>query len=176
MATLDWKIRLGGLAWIWGVAVLGVAAPGRAAPPAPDAIPIAVLNLDYDDRSGEVGDQTQQHAARLTRFADTLQQGLAASGRYRIVSPTCDPAPCTAVGTDPDALVAAVRKAGGRLMMFGGVHKMSTLIEYAKLLVIDVQSNKVVFDKLISFRGDDDEAWNRAASFTVQEFLTPPAR
>lgn len=55
--------------------------------------------------------------------------------------------------------------------MFGGVHKESTLIEWAKLLVVDVQSQKVVFDKLITFRGDDDEAWKRAEAFSVGEFL-----
>ena len=83
----------------------------------------------------------------------TLRQDLAASGRYRIVYPACDPAPCTAAGADPATLVADARKAGARLMMFGGVHKMSTLMEWAKLLVIDVQTEQVVFDRLITFRG-----------------------
>ena len=72
-------------------------------------------------------------------------------------------------------MVADARKAGAQLMMFGGVQKMSTLIEWAKLLVIDVQTKNVVFDRLITFRGDDDEAWNRAAAFTAGEFLASQA-
>jgi Protein of unknown function (DUF2380) len=173
MATCDRRTRIGRLGAIFTAAMLAGAAPARAAGPEP--IPIAVLDLDYDDRSGEVRDQRQQHAARLVHFAETLRHDLAASGRYRIVSPVCDPAPCAASGDDPAALVADARKAGARLMMFGGVHKMSTLVEWAKLLVIDVQTEQVVFDRLITFRGDDDEAWNRAAKFSAGEFLTPPA-
>jgi hypothetical protein len=148
-------------------------AAARAAGPEP--IPIAVLDLDYDDRSGEVRDQRQEHAARLKRFAETLRHDLAASGRYRIIYPVCDPAPCTASGDDPAALIADARKAGARLMMFGGVHKMSTLVEWAKLRVMDVQTEQVVFDRLFTFRGDDDEAWNRAAAFSAGEFLAKPA-
>jgi hypothetical protein len=174
MATCDRKTRVGRLGAIFTAAMLAGVAPARAAGPAAEPIPIAVLNLDYDDRSGEVRDQRQEHEARLVHFAETLRRNLAASGQYRIVDPVCDPAPCTAAGADPAVLVADARKAGVRLMMFGGVHKMSTLVEWAKLLVIDVQTEQVVFDRLITFRGDDDEAWNRAAAFSVREFLAPP--
>jgi hypothetical protein len=175
MAIHDRKTGVGRLGAIFTAAMLAGIAPARATGPAPEPIPIAVLDLDYDDRSGEVVDQRQQHATRLVHFAETLRRDLAASGRYRIVNPVCDPAPCAAAGADPAVLVADARKAGARLMMFGGVHKMSTLVEWAKLLVIDVQTEQLVFDRLITFRGDDDEAWNRAAAFSVQEFLTPPA-
>jgi hypothetical protein len=154
-----------------GLLLAGFAGIARAAEPGAEAIPIAVLDLDYVDQSGEVRDQRQEHEARLRRFAEALRTDLAGSGRYRIVHPTCEPSPCAVAGGDPDALVAAARQAGARLMMFGGVHKESTLIEWAKLLVVDVQSQKVVFDKLITFRGDDDEAWKRAEAFSVSEFL-----
>jgi hypothetical protein len=175
MAIRDRKTSLGRLGAIFTTAMLAGAAPARATGPAPEPIPIAVLDLDYDDRSGEVRDQRQQHELRLVHFAETLRRDLAASGRYRIVHPVCDPDPCAAAGADPAALVADARKAGARLMMFGGVHKMSTLVEWAKLLAIDVQTENVVFDRLITFRGDDDEAWNRAAAFAASEFLAPPA-
>jgi hypothetical protein len=175
MTIRDRKTRAGRLAAIVTTALCAAMAPARAAGPDSEPVPIAVLNLDYDDRSGELRDQQQAHATRLEHFAATLRRDLAASGRYRIVYPACDPAPCAAAGADPATLVAAARKAGARLMMFGGVHKMSTLVEWAKLLVIDVPTEKIVFDRLITFRGDDDEAWNRAAAFSVQEFLAPPA-
>ena len=137
---------------------------------AADPIPIAVLDLDYTDHSGELRDQRQEHAARLQRFAEALRADLTNTGKYRIVSPVCDPTPCTAADT---ALIADARKAGARLIMFGGVQKMSTLIQWAKLLVIDVQTEKAVFDRLITFRGDDDESWKRAEAFTIREFMSP---
>jgi hypothetical protein len=151
--------------------VIGLAAAAFAGAAGPEPVPIAVLDLDYVDQSGEVRDQQQQHQARLQRFAESLRTDLANSGRYRIVHPTCNPAPCTGSGPDPESLTAAARKAGATLMMFGGVHKESTLIQWAKLLVVDVQSNKLVFDRLITFRGDDDESWKRAEAFSAAEFL-----
>jgi Protein of unknown function (DUF2380) len=137
-----------------------------------EPIPIAVLDLDYTDHSGELRDQRQEHAVRLQHFAEALRTDLANTGKYRIVSPVCDPTPCTAA--DP-ALIANAHKAGARLIMFGGVQKMSTLIQWAKLLVIDVQTGKAVFDRLITFRGDDDESWRRAEAFTIREFMSPAA-
>jgi hypothetical protein len=152
----------------WGVvavALLAGVVPARA------AVPIAVLDLDYVDTSGEVRDQRQEHQARLQRFVEALRADLASSGRYRIVSPVCDPAPCAVVNGNSADLIADARKAGAQLMMFGGVQKMSTLIQWAKLLVVDVQTGKVVFDRLITFRGDDDESWKRAEAFSVREFM-----
>jgi hypothetical protein len=156
------------LAVIAVVAILIHPPTAQAAEP----IPIAVLDLDYTDHSGEPRDQRQEHAARLQHFAEALRTDLTNTGKYRTVSPVCDPAPCTAA--DP-TLIASARKAGAHLMMFGGVQKMSTLIQWAKLLVVDVQTEKVVFDRLITFRGDDDESWRRAEAFTIREFMSPAA-
>jgi hypothetical protein len=139
--------------------------------PATAAVPIAVLDLDYVDTSGEVRDQRQEHQARLQGFVEALRADLAGSGQYRIVSPVCDPAPCAVVAGNSADLIADAQKAGARLMMFGGLQKMSTLIQWAKLLVVDVQTGKVVFDRLITFRGDDDESWKRAEVFSVREFM-----
>ena len=59
-------------------------------------------------------------------------------------------------------------------MIFGGVHKMSTLVQWAKLQALDLQSDKIVFDKLITFRGDNDESWRQAESFVAREFIATP--
>jgi hypothetical protein len=174
MTTGDRKTG-GRLGPIIAAVVLAGIAPARASGADAKPIPIAVLDLDYTDNSGEVRDQRQQHEMRLRHFVEALRTDLAASGRYRIVDPACDPSPCAVAGADPTAVIANARQAGAMLMMFGGVHKMSTLIEWAKLLVIDVRTGQVVFDRLITFRGDDDEAWKRAEAFSVGEFMAPPA-
>ena len=164
-------VRLGA---VFTANLLAAAAPARAAGPAREPIPIAVLDLDYVDTSGEAQDQQKEHAARLQRFAEGLRRDLAGSGKYRIVYPACDPASCTAAGSDPTALVDTARQAGAKLVIFGGVHKMSTLVQWAKLQALDLQSDKIVFDKLITFRGDNDESWRQAESFVAREFIATP--
>jgi hypothetical protein len=50
------------------------------------------------DPSGEPRDQTQEHAARLGHFSDALRSDLERSGKFRIVTPQCGSAPCSASG------------------------------------------------------------------------------
>ena len=66
-------------------------------------------------------------------------------------------------------LVESARAAGARFLLYGGIQKMSTLIQHSKVQVVDLQTNKLVFDRLISFRGDTDESWQRAERFLVRE-------
>jgi hypothetical protein len=55
------------------------------------------------------------------------------------------------------------------IRIIGGIHKMSTLVQWAKVAVIDVNANRVLFDKLYTFRGDNDQAWNRAEAFIAED-------
>src|SRR5215472_6596547 len=96
-------------------AALAVPSPAAATDGAPSPIPIAVLDLDYVDTSGEVRDQTQEHAARIRRFSDALRSDLERNGRFRIVTPQCGAGPCAASG-EPSELVARAREAGAKLM------------------------------------------------------------
>src|SRR5215831_11107280 len=89
-------------------AALALAPPAAAADGAPPPVPIAVLDLVYVDTSGEPRDQTQEHAARVRRFSDTLRSDLERSGRFRIVTPQCGAAPCSA-RSEPSELLARAR-------------------------------------------------------------------
>ena len=150
---------------LWNAA-LPVAWPAAATDAAP--VPIAVLDLDYLDTSGEARDQTQEHAARIRRFSDALRSDLARSGKFRIVTPQCGAAPCAAA-SEPSELLARAREAGAKLVLIGGVHKQSTLIQWAKVQAVDVDAGRPVLDKLLTFRGDTDEAWERAEAFVARE-------
>jgi Protein of unknown function (DUF2380) len=68
-------------------------------------------------------------------------------------------------------LVGKAQAAGAAFLVIGSVHKMSTLVQWAKFDIIDVNAQKVVFDRLFSFRCDNDEAWRRAKSFVVREII-----
>jgi hypothetical protein len=55
-------------------------------------------------------------------------------------------------------LVVAAREAGADVVLVGGLQKTSTLVQWAKIQAIDVRSERVVLEKLFTFRGDTDEA------------------
>jgi len=158
-------------------ALLILAAPSRAEDAPPRAIPIAVAEFDYRDTSGEVRNQEAEHAARLRRFAELLREGLDRSGKYRAVPFTCGGEPCSAGRSDPAELTAEARRAGAALVLYGGIQKMSTLIQNAKVEMVDVETNRLVFDRWITFRGDSDEAWEHTCRFLVRDLVEAgPAR
>jgi hypothetical protein len=151
---------------ITALALFATAGPLRAAPQEPVAT--AILDLDYVDSSGESKDQTAEHARRLREFTETLGRDLAASGKYRIVTMTCGARPCSPRDA-MDELRGAARAAGIRLVVFGGVHKMSTLVQWAKIKIADMERDRIILDRLLSFRGDNDDAWRRAESFVAAD-------
>jgi hypothetical protein len=146
------------------LALVILSSAARADPPS-----IVVADFDYVDTSGEPRDQQAEHASRLQAFAGAIRAELAQSGKYRVTP--CASTPCSAGQGDPSALIADARKSGARLVLYGGIHKMSTLIQFAKVQMLDIESDRLVFNRLFSFRGDTDEAWQHAQRFVVRELL-----
>lgn len=157
-------------------ATMLMAAP-MALAPAQDGtpVPVAIAEFDYTDTSGEAQDQREIHAARLADFAALLREELAASGKYRIVALSCAKPPCSAARTDAAELIEAARAAGAQLLLYGGIHKMSTLVQFGRAQAVDLVADKLVFDQAISFRGDDAEAWRRAGMFVAEQLLAEDA-
>jgi hypothetical protein len=157
------------------IAILGLTATfdgqGARADVAPiQPVALAVLNLDYVDTSGEPTDQAAVHHQRAADFVNALQRDLVANGQYRVVPMSCGSAPCEAV-MNPAELQKAARGAGARFVLLGGVHKMSTLVQWAKIQIADEEQGRIVFDRLLTFRGDTDEAWQKAESFVARDVL-----
>jgi len=76
----------------------------------PAKTPVAVVDFSYADTSGEVRDQRREHAARLDAFMTALRSDLVAHGRT-VVTPTCNPAPCSGAQPPEGALRAAAKPA-----------------------------------------------------------------
>jgi hypothetical protein len=68
-------------------------------------------------------------------------------------------------------LLGKAQAAGARYLLISSFHKMSTLVQWAKFDMVDLKGRNVVFSRLVSFRGDNDEAWRRAKSFVVRQIL-----
>lgn len=133
------------------VVLPAVSSPAVAEP----AIGVAMDDFSYTDTSAEPANQTAAHERRLSAFMAALRRDIGEGGRYRLVASAQD---------------------GAAFKVIGGIQKTSTLVQWAKVAVIDVGARKVVMDKLYTFRGDNDESWERAEIFVSREVMAALAR
>ena len=148
-----------------------------SASPAATPIAVAVADFDYFDTSGEVTDQSAEHRARVASFANLLRENVAAQGDYRVVPIECRDPPCTATSMSQEVFIAAVRKAGARLVVYGGIRKMSTLVQWGEIQLLDLEAEKLLMRRTVTFRGDNDAAYRHAANFvgeTLKETMPKP--
>ena len=156
----------------FGLAVFLTLSPAQSEDVKAPPIPIAVADFDYFDTSGEPTSQQAEHQARLQAFADAIRADLARDGHYRVVTLSCPQGRCAAAELAPADLLERARAAGANRLLYGGIQKMSTLIQNAKVQVVDIAENKLRFDRLITFRGDTDESWQRAERFIVKDLIS----
>ncbi len=133
----------------------------RAAAP----LTIAVADFDYIDTSGEARDQRAAHQARMAEFAELLRTKLGAQGDFRVMPLACAEPPCTPINMQPQRFIDASRRSGARYVLYGGIHKISTLVQWGDVQLLDLEADKVLFRQNVTFRGDTDEAFRRAAAF-----------
>jgi hypothetical protein len=157
------------------IAAIGAAAalscPMRlsAAPPT-----IAVADFDYFDSSGEVKDQSAEHKARVAQFAKLVRAKLGAEGEFHVIPLECAEPPCTPVSMRPANFIEASRRSGASFVVYGGIHKMSTLVQWGDVELLDLEADRLLFKRAVTFRGDTDDAFRRAAAFvgeTVREAM-----
>lgn len=138
------------------LAVLMGVRPADAGPEAAAAAPagVSIEDFQYLDTSGEPVDQTAAHEKRLAAFMVALRRDVGADKRYQL----------TPAGQ------------ATKFKVVGGVQKTSTLVQWARVAVIDTGARKVLFEKLYTFRGDNDEAWDRAEAFLAREVIAALAQ
>ena len=132
---------------------------------------MAVAEIQYSDTSGEVLDQGADHFRRLREFEASLRTDLAASGKIQNVALDCPPNACSIGEIEPAQLLDKAQSAGAGYLLISSFHKVSTLVQWAKVDIIDVKTHNVVFNRLVTFRGDGDEAWRHAETFIVRQIL-----
>jgi hypothetical protein len=132
---------------------------------------LAVADFDFIDTSGEPKYQTAEHARRLQAFGATLENSLSTHGRVALTRLACASAPCSGRIEGLPALSAKAIDTGARFLLVGEVRKMSTLIGGVKFAVVDLTNNTPSCDRFLSYRGDTDEAWQRAAAFTAGDIV-----
>jgi len=143
------------------------ALPAQAAPAR-----VAVADFDYVDSSGEVANQQAVHADRLRELKADIIASISQNGQFTGVALTCGKPPCAAGNMDQDAISSAARAQHAQFLVFGGVHKVSTLIQWGQMVVMDVATGKAVLARTVSFRGDSNDAWKHAADYLGQMVVT----
>jgi hypothetical protein len=146
--------------------------PGHAAEDATAAL--TVLPFTFLDTSGEMRDQAADHEARLKRMASTVASGVSSPGGYRIVEPSAALASCQR--TDSACLLGAARAAGADLILVGALQKVSTMATQLWAAMFDTGTGQRLFFRQMTFRGDTDQAWDRAAMYLSQEIQADPPK
>lgn len=130
---------------------------------------LAAANFAFKDTSGEVKDQTAEHARRLRALNEAVRHGLAQNRKIKTALLTCQNDKCNAAEPGLEVLAADAKKAGASHLLFGQVHKMSTLVGWIKYAMVDLNQNAPVCERTLSYRGDNDQAWEHAARFAVRD-------
>ncbi len=144
---------------------LGIAQADSGAPAAGNS-GVAVEDFAYVDTSGEAADQAAVHTAQLQAFMAALRGDFQRDRQYHLVAVSCG---MDCMDAELPDLAHAAAGAGAKIVVIGGIHKMSTLVQWARVEVIDVAANRIVLDRLFTFRGDSDQAWDRAEAFIFRE-------
>ena len=163
------KLRSVGIALV-AAAVFNACLAGQSQAQS-EAPVLAVAEIQYSDTSGEVIDQSADHFRRLREFEASLRTDLAASGKVRNVDLDCPPNACSVGDIDAGRLLDKAQAAGAAYLLISSFHKLSTLVQWAKFDIVDVKTRNVVFNRLVTFRGDNDKAWTHAESFIVRQIL-----
>jgi hypothetical protein len=139
---------------------------------AADPVTIGVAEIGFLDIAG-APDKKQKKArlARAKKFAEALRKDLGADGKFKIVPLDCGADPCSIANQPPEGLIAAAKKAGARVLVYGSVQKSSPQILAQAL---DIDAAKLVFNQAISLSGDDSKSWQRAQHDLAEALLKAP--
>ena len=157
------------MAVIAGAIVSSAAVVSSAFADNPTRPALAVTRFDFTDTSGETVDRTAEHDARLKAFDVTLRDNLAGSEKIKPTILDCGANPCTAMDPGVEALAAQAKAADIRYLLVGGVHKMSTLVGWVEFAVLDIAGDKLLCNRRLTYRGDTEDSWQRAAKFVARD-------
>ena len=158
-APAEWCARWGCLA----ILLAASAFPAWAEEPVP--IRAAVADFHNIDTSGESSERTIAHASRVQAFGTMLRDILDAEDRFEVVELACPGSTCSPDTMGPAEFIQAARNSGARLIVYGSIRKMSTLVQIGVVQALDLDTDNLVLNQHLTFRGDSDEAFRRAADF-----------
>ncbi|WP_246669062.1 DUF2380 domain-containing protein [Ancylobacter sp. TS-1] len=143
-----------------------------AATPAPAAtVRVAVADIGFTDSSGEMRDQSAEHEARRRALTQVLRTDIGGDAGHESLALTCEGA-CRLDAEGVEALRQRAGAAGAAYLLVGSVHKMSTLVMSMRVAVLETGTGRLVVERLLSFRGDNDAGWRHAGDFVTREVVS----
>ncbi|NDV85842.1 DUF2380 domain-containing protein [Aurantimonas aggregata] len=155
------------IALVAGFAAVASAVPTNAA----DLPRIALADFYYLDTSGEPGDRATEHQQRVDLFETVLREQLTANGRFEVVALECPLPECGVGSLSVEDAVNAAERVNADYVLLGAIQKISTLIGTGRLDLVDVPQRRSAMSRVLSFRGDSDEAFRRAAEFSARNVV-----
>lgn len=149
---------------------ISFAAPAALAEMTPST-KLAVASFNFEDTSSEAKKDNVQHDVMLKDFQSIVSKTLSDKLKLEVTPLPCTPDKCSLADPGMEALADMAKKVDARYLVAGGLHKMSTLVGWAKVVVVDLGPNGKVCDRLLSYRGDNSEAWERAAKFAASDLI-----
>ncbi|MCK0209263.1 DUF3280 domain-containing protein [Starkeya koreensis] len=153
--------------WLGGAALCLCAALPASATEAQGAVQVAIADIGFTDSSGEARDQGAEHETRRLALTRELRSGIEGEDLGSLAL-TCAGA-CRLDAEGVDELRRRAGAAGAAYVLVGSVHKMSTLVMSMRVAVLEAGSGKLVMERLLSFRGDNDEGWRHAGAYVTRE-------
>lgn len=128
----------------------------------------AVYRFELLDSSGERNNP--DHIQWLEQVTQVFRQGMIEQG-YDVVD--LQPFAAEIEAQEPlngcnGCFLPYSAKHGWDVSVFGVVRKVSTLIMGMQIMVFDSASERVLFHRTVSFRGDNWESWKRASQWIVR--------
>jgi hypothetical protein len=139
---------------------------------AAEPVTIGIAEIGFLDSTG-APDKKQKKARieRAKKFAEALRKDLGSDGKFKIVSLDCGADPCSVANQPPEDLIAAAKKAGARVLVYGSVQKANPEILAQAL---DIDAAKLVFNQAIALSGDDAKSWQHAQHDLAEALLKAP--
>jgi hypothetical protein len=153
------------------LAALPLAVRSQAAPASLVLPDIELLDTQPDPN------QAADHARRIQNTSRQLREGLAQAGLYRIIDPTTvqstidEQRAAHATIFDCNGCAQAIGQAArSDLVAMAWVQKVSQLILNLNVEVRETATDRVVLNKSVDMRGNNDESWARAARFMLRDW------
>lgn len=161
---------------------LTVATPLAVQAQSKEILSVAVLPFDLVDYSADqrprIVQEQKRWAARLTR---RVRQEISRTKEYRIVDNT--PAKplidkLQAGYAHPSECPSCALEIGQRLhadrILIGQIRKMSSLIVFLQITVVDVPTEKTIYTRGVEIKGNNYAMWSRAAQTLLQDLESSP--
>jgi hypothetical protein len=160
----------------WRLAALAMVV--ALSPAAAQAAKIAVFPINVIDTSNEPGDATADHERRAQAMALAVAEELGKQRDATTTTLTHAELNAKCPTNDADCQIGIATATGATMIVVTTVHKVSSLILNISVRLVDTRTNRTTWGRDMSFRADNDQAWQRAGRYLageIREGLTAPA-